>query len=270
MHYRTNHATFELPPELKDKTMHVFTLNPDGPSDFNVVISHAEAQPDDTLEQFGERLVKELEKALPLFHWAESERRVVDGGPALELAYSWFSEGKYLHQRQVIILMPGNEPDTVQAMLIGATCLRAFSKQWNAAFDALLDSIKLRRPPGGPDAQADALPTVFALSERRRTLYAFADQDEACRKIDAREVEKDAWAFFDAAGTPLHARFVVPNSGTLWRSGGAYVLEARPAQAAIPLSECIAQAALFVPGGPDVPFATIADVQAHLAQSARS
>ena len=265
MRYRTNHASFELPPELKDKTTHAFTLNPDGLSDFSVVISHAEAQPDDTLEQFGERLVKELEKALPLFHWAESDRRVVDGGPALELAYSWFSEGKYLHQRQVIILMSGTEPGTMQAMLIGATCLRAFSKQWNAAFDALRDSIKLRRPFGGPDAQADGLPTVFALSERRRTLYAFADQEAACRKIDAREVEKDAWAFFDASGAPLHAHFVVPNSGILWRSGGVYVLETRPEQAAPTLRERIGQAALFVPGGPDVPFATIADVQDHLA-----
>ncbi len=271
--YHTNHVTFALPAQLKDKTMHMFTLNDNGPSAFSVVISHAEAQPEDTLEDFSKRLVQELEKALPKFLLANSRARLIDGAEAVELAYSWRSEGNFLHQRQVITLMPPSQAGAIQAMLIGATCLRAFNQEWNDAFDGILDSMQLRGKPAPASAYpaiaaASALPTVFALSERRRTLHAFADQEEACRKTDAREVEQDAWAFFDAAGAPLHAHFVVPNSGTVWFKAGTYVLEARPGQAAPTLRERLSQASVLVASSPAVPFASIADVQAHLDQSA--
>ena len=57
--YHANHATFELPAQLKDKTMHMFTLRDDGPSEFNVVVSHADVKPEERLDQFGERLTKD-------------------------------------------------------------------------------------------------------------------------------------------------------------------------------------------------------------------
>ncbi len=267
MQYRTNHAMFTLPAQLKDKTMHMFTLTDGGPSEFSVVISHADAQPDDSLVGFSTRLVQELEKALPKFQLARSQERLLDGAPAIELFYSWRSEGSFLHQRQVMTLVPGPQPGTRQAMMIGATCLRAFSDEWNTAFDDMLGSMKLRHQAAEAPSPAAAA-TVFALSERRRTLHAFADQDDACRKTDAREVEQDAWAFFDAAGAPLYADFVVPNSGTLFRKAGTYVLVARPELAAPSLRERLSQASVFVAGSADVPYASLAEVQAHLDQAA--
>ena len=267
--YRTNQATFALPPQLKDKSMHMFTLSDNGPSEFSVVMSHADAGPDDTLASFSARLVTELQKALPQFELTRTQERTLDGADAIELQYCWRSEGSVLHQRQVITLVPGALPDTRQALMIGATCLRAFTADWNAAFDGILDSMTLRhRVTPAPAVSAAAASTVFALSERRRTLHAFADHDEACRKTDAREVEQDAWAFFDAAGAPLQADFVVPNSGTLWRRPGSYVLTAHPDGAAASLRERLHQAAVFVAGSPEVPYASIAEVQAHLNQAA--
>jgi len=282
--YRTNHVTFALPTRLKDKTVHMFTLNDSGPSDFSVVISHADAGPDETLADFKDRLLQELEKSLPKFHHAGTREREIDGAPAIELAYSWRSEGKFLHQRQLITLLPGAVAGTRTAMMIGATCLRAFNDEWKAAFEGILGSMKLRHPPaqetapatgvpangvpatGVPAtaAPAPAEPAVFAVSERRRSLHAFADRDEACRKIDAREVEQDAWAFFDAAGNPLHANFVVPNSGTVWRKAGTYVLEARPGSAGPGLRDSLGRVTVFVQGSPEAPFDSIAAVQAHL------
>ena len=67
MPYHTNHATFELPAQLKDKTMHMFTLADEGPSEFSVVMSHADAQGDDSLVNFADRLVAELGNSLPDF-----------------------------------------------------------------------------------------------------------------------------------------------------------------------------------------------------------
>ena len=270
--YRTNLATFALPAQFKDKTMHMFTLSDSGPSDFSVVISHADAGPDDTLASFSARLLRELESALPQFALARSKERQLDGAAAIELQYSWRSEGSALHQRQLITLVPGAQPNTHQAMMIGATCLRAFTAEWNAAFDGILDSMRLRHhaeaAPAASTTAAAAAGTVFALSERRRTLHTFIDHDEACRKTDAREVEQDAWAFFDAAGAPLQPDFVVPNSGTLWRKPGTYVLAAQSHDGAATLRDRLHQAAVFVAGSPEVPYASIAEVKAHLDQIA--
>jgi hypothetical protein len=73
--YHANHATFELPAQLKDKTMHMFTLRDDGPSEFNVVVSHADVKPEEQLDQFGERLTKELTRVLPRFQLAAMTAR---------------------------------------------------------------------------------------------------------------------------------------------------------------------------------------------------
>ncbi|MFB9240539.1 DcrB-related protein [Massilia antarctica] len=264
-HYRTNHATFEMPAQLKDKTMHMFTLSDNGPSEFCVVISHADAQAEDTLANFAERLLAELGKALPDFQLDDSGERAIDGTPAIELAYRWRNDSNFMHQRQVIVLLPGAGEGGRQAMMIAATCFQAFSTEWRAAFEGMLGSVKLRHnAPVGSDSATMAAPTVFALSDRRRTLQAFASAEEACRKVDAREVEQDAWTFYDAAGTPLHANFVVPNTGTLWRKAGSYTLEARPERGAPGLRERLHLATIFVAGSPTVRLSSIAEVQAML------
>ncbi len=275
MPYHTNHATFELPAQLKDKTMHMFTLADEGPSEFSVVMSHADAQGDDSLVNFADRLVAELGNSLPDFRLLNRVERTVDETPAVELAYRWRSAGHLMHQRQVITMLPRTEAGEVKAMLIAATCLSQFTDEWNAAFDGMLASVKLRHKtaPAVKEVASSApaiASTVFALSERRRTLHAFASHDEACRKTDAREVEHDAWAFFDAAGTPLHPNFIVPNTGTLWRKAGSYVLELRPERGAASLRERLHQASVFVAGSPAVRLSSIAEVQAMLNQPTES
>ncbi|WP_223164901.1 DcrB-related protein [Massilia mucilaginosa] len=272
MPYHTNHATFELPAQLKDKTMHMFTLADEGPSEFSVVMSHADAQGDDSLVNFADRLVAELGNSLPDFRLLNRVERTLDETPAIELAYRWRSAGHLMHQRQVITMLPRTEAGDVKAMLIAATCLTQFTDEWNATFDGMLASVKLRHKKA-PEVKevASSAPaiasTVFALSERRRTLHAFANHDEACRKTDAREVEHDAWAFFDAAGTPLHPDFVVPNTGTVWRKAGSYVLEKRPERGTPNLRAQLYQASMFVAGSPAVRLSSIAEVQAMLDQS---
>lgn len=272
MQYHSHYASFELPAQLKDKTMHMFTLSDEGPSAFSVVMSHADAKGDDSLINFADRFVAELEKSLPAFRLLGKVERTLDEAPAIELAYRWRSAGYLMHQRQVISMLPRTPAGDVQAMLIAATCLNPFTDEWNAAFDAMLGSVKLRhKTVPAADEVAGSAPalatTAFALSERRRTLHAFANHEEACRKTDAREVEHDAWAFFDAAGTPLHPNFVVPNSGTLWRKAGSYVLELRPERAAVSLRERLHQASMFVAASPAVQLSSIAEVQAMLDQT---
>jgi hypothetical protein len=273
--YHANHATFELPTQLKDKTMHMFTLSDHGPSEFNVVISHADVKPEESLDQFGDRLAKELTRALPRFQLKAMSGRSVDGTPALELAYSWRNEAGFMHQRQVVTLVRGSKPGTIEAMLVAATCLREFSDEWNAAFDAIVASIRLRRPlppaqdrPGG--APSPVLPTIFALSEPRKELHVFADKTEAGSKLSARDVNQDHWEFYDAEGTRLQANVTRANGGlSLLRPSGTVTL-ARAAEPPGPaLAERLHLAQYIQASSSSVPFYSLTEVRAHLDQVAR-
>lgn len=229
MHYDAHHATFTLPARLRDRTMHMFVLQDDGPNEFSVVLSHADTQGEEDLAEFSDRLVKEMSRALPKFLLRGMRERHIDGSPAVELTYSWRNNGIFMHQRQAIVLVQGSAPDRKQAMLLAGTCPNEFSAEWQAAFDDILDSVKLRRPLDAhahlPNPQRPELPYVFALSERRRMVHAFPDPETACRRTDAREVERSTWEFFDALGQPLHPRFTVPNAEWLYGQAGTYVLD---------------------------------------------
>ncbi|HEX8611417.1 MAG TPA: DcrB-related protein [Telluria sp.] len=270
--YHTNDLSFALPARLKDKTMHMFTLSDQGASEFSLVLSHAATLPEEELDDFSARLIQEMGRALPKFQLRHSRESVLDGVAAIDLAYSWRKEGIFMHQRQVIALTQGAAPDSTQALMIAATCLGTFGEEWNATFERLLASVRLRRPlaPAHPEAGAAApgatqpFTFIFALSERRRMLNVFADGDEACRKTDAREVEQDAWAFFDAAGAPLQAQFVVPNSGTLWRKAGSYQLVPAVTAGAAPLMARLPQGVMLQALAPALPFAGIEDMRAYL------
>jgi hypothetical protein len=271
--YHANSATFELPERLKDKTMHMFTLSDDGPSEFSMVISHADTQPGEQLQDFGTRLMSELGRALPRFQLRSMTERLLDGTPAIELAYSWRNDGNFMHQRQVIGLVEGASEAHVQAILIAATCLQPFTEEWNATFDEMLASVKLRRPLAAPPVaplqlpevvNPSGLPIVFAFSDRRRTLHVYASADEACRKVDAREVEHRAWDFFDADGEPLTADFV--NGVTAWDKPRPFVL-APSAQATTPrLRDHLHRVAVLHASVGASPFGTVSDIRTHLAR----
>ncbi|AVR97163.1 hypothetical protein C9I28_17080 [Pseudoduganella armeniaca] len=274
--YHANHATFELPAQLKDKTMHMFTLRDDGPSEFNVVISHADVKPEERLEEFGDRLAMELTRALPRFQLKAMTERQVDGTPALELVYSWRNEAGTMHQRQVITLVAGSKPGTREALLIAATCLSAFSDEWNAAFEAIVDSIKLRRPlasaPVAPAAvpPRPALPAVFALSEPRKTLHVFANKEEAGTKLGARDLEQDRWEFYDANGTRLLASVTKGSGGlSLLRPASTLTLEHSAEPQGPKLGERLHLAQYIQASSSSVPFYSLTEVRAHLDQVAQ-
>lgn len=275
-HYHANSATFELPERLKDKSMHMFTLSDDGPSDFSMVISHADTQPGEQLQDFGTRLMTELGRALPRFQLRTMTERMLDGTPAIELEYSWSNDGNFMHQRQVIGLVEGAAEGSVQAILIAATCLKPFTDEWNAAFDGVLGSVKLRRPLAAPPVapvdipavvNPSGLPFVFAFSDRRRLLHVYASADEACRKADAREVEQRAWDFFDADGEPLAASFAIASPGMPWGTPGPLTLAPSAHAGAPRLRDHLDRVAVLHTSAAAAQFSTVSDIRRHLARA---
>lgn len=269
MLHHVNHAAFALPAQLKDQTMHRFTLHADGAGECSVVMSQAPNPGEDTLDDLAHDLTSGLSKALPDFKLLSENRFALDATPAIEIAYRWRKAFNLIRQRQVMTLLPAEEEETSRVLLIVATCPDGYADQWNVTFDALLGSIKLRHRTEVPASEALIAPVtntsaVFALSKRRRVLHAFADQDEACRKTDAREVQQADWDFYDAAGKALQASFLTP--AAWWRKPGAYALEARAERQSPSLRDQLGDADRFVSCSPTVQLSSIAEVRAMFDQ----
>ena len=225
-----------MPALLKDKTAHILTLNDNGPSEFNVVISYANAKTEDSVQTFSAQLTEELKRALPGFQLKSQRECTVDKTPAMEIFYSWTNQGNCLEQRQVITLVHGPLPDQMQAVLIAATCLNSFSDKWNQAFDAMLASLKLRRPIGGDDdaqnsvAQGDdpsvsAASYCFAMSLRDNVLHVLDSIEQAYELANPIDVEDGLWKFYRNDGESLEVLWQQPNRHHLMRrEAGRYQL----------------------------------------------
>lgn len=230
--YELDEASLELPQILKDKTVHVFALNDDGPNEFNLVVSRAEAQTDDTLDEFAERLSAELKKALPKFQLKRRQEATVDGSPAVELFYQWSNNGIAMQQRQTITLVQAAHAPVPQALMVAGTCMHAFTEHWHGVYDRALASMKVRRPwppvaigeaanDEGPSAEAEPplvlMPCAFALS-RNHTLHVFASLEEIPAHVGALEVEEGLWKFYDQDGHPAEVLWQQPNRRGLLRA----------------------------------------------------
>lgn len=162
--YQFNEGRFKLPAGLRDRTVHMFALPEEGPSEFTLVVTRATGVEETSLEAFGKRLLTELRKGLSRFELKADLVRTVGGGPALDMAYTWRSDGQFLHQRQVVLLTHGQDGER-NALQFIATSPQALSPQWAQQFESMLDSVVLRDgvalPPaaeslGAPTSAPDA------------------------------------------------------------------------------------------------------------------
>jgi hypothetical protein len=142
MAYQTNELTFELPQGLKDKSMNIFTLHDDGPSEFSMVISRVPLHEGQTLADYTALQVQEMQKKMPAFSLLAQSQRQVAGEPAAFVEFVWRAEAGIMHQRQVSFAPPGRG----LVVLITGTCKNRFSPEWEQAFQSVINSMKLQEP----------------------------------------------------------------------------------------------------------------------------
>lgn len=142
--YHTNEFTMGLPAELKDKTHHIFSLVHEGPSQFSLVVARAPVKPLETLADYEARLLPELRRMLSQFELVQRSDTRIDGVPALRLEYRWLNQGVALHQFQVVLIhehLSGHR----QLLQLTATLTGGPDVHWQATFEQMLASIRLRR-----------------------------------------------------------------------------------------------------------------------------
>lgn len=160
--YQFNEGHFQLPAGLRDRTVHMFAVDDEGPSEFTLVVTRASQVEEHSVDAFAQRLSKELRRGLSRFEMKSDLPRVVGGSAARDLAYTFRSEDQVLHQRQVVLLTQGVEGER-NALQVIATSPKALTPEWAERFEALLDSMVLRdgaRMPGEAPAQPELPPLV--------------------------------------------------------------------------------------------------------------
>jgi hypothetical protein len=143
--YRTNELSFDLPPGLKDKTHHVFTITDSGPSPFTVVISHSPIEPEDTLEAIAKRLVLELGRSLQQFRSIRQPEPIeVAGQTGCLLEYSWVQQGVKMQQKQVCLLHETLEKRQLIQIAATSTDQGNQGLAWTHRFEQIVATVQLR------------------------------------------------------------------------------------------------------------------------------
>jgi len=209
--YQMNDASFDLPEQFKDSTMHLFTVERNGANAFTFVVSRADMDAGDTVDTFAQKLVQQMRKTLPRFELKSLRAREVDGDTAREVDYVWVSQGTPLHQRQTVAMTRGATDTKRRAISFIGTCPNGFTPEWSEQYAQLIRSVSLREGPAAPFASrmmpADSTGLVFVLRAQDGTLVVVPKLSQLFGyKID--DALDPKVAFFDYTGAPIELRQV--------------------------------------------------------------
>jgi len=241
MDYRFNEATVVLPAELIDKSLQNFILA-DGRQSFNVVVSRVDLEPEESLAQLCERLLKAWQSQLPQFKIIERRRITVDRQAAEYFDCRWEADGIAIHQRHIVALAPSPEPaETMTGLIVTGTCQNQFTKPYTEIFEEFIASLRWRHAAPRPnESQNELSGYCLALHLSDRSLHVFANARDASKQIDPFEVDNGLWEFYDDDGAPLYVEWIEPNRRTAdTLKPGSYQLVVRNgANDSAPLQNC--------------------------------
>lgn len=141
--FQANEFCAPLPEGLKDKTVNIFSLTDDGPSDLSIVVARDRPVEGEALPAYVDRQLAVLRQRLPLFRIVERSDVELDRRPAVQVDYTWQSGDTQMYQRQVIVHAEG----AGVMLLISATCKARLEPTWEAMFDEFLAGFRLRSQP---------------------------------------------------------------------------------------------------------------------------
>jgi hypothetical protein len=138
--YHANEFVTVLPEGLKDKTVNIFSLTDEGPSELSVVIARDKPQKGEDLDAYAQRQLAMLQQRLSMFRVLRREPATLGGEPAVSVDYTWQSPEGKMFQRQVMVFVKA----TGGALLLTATSRDQLAPKWEAAFANMLTNFRLR------------------------------------------------------------------------------------------------------------------------------
>jgi hypothetical protein len=138
--YHANEFTLDLPEGLHDKSVQIFALADQGPSDLSVVVARERPHPGEAALGFANRTLTALSEQLALLTVLSKEAVELDGAPAIRTDYTWSSSQGKMFQRQVVAHAVAHD----QMLIVTATCRDAMSPRAEAVFSAFLAKFRFR------------------------------------------------------------------------------------------------------------------------------
>lgn len=242
--YHLHEGVVSVPDGWRDQTMNVFRLpGANSNKDAALIVTRDYDTPIESPAEYADSQQEAAKKTFPGYKQIDRQELTIDGQSAAVVDYQWRSNGSVmLRQRQVYVRHQG-------AMLtLTASAMANEFDRIDAIWEPLLASFKLIEretevavADEPTTATQDVLPHVFALSTRDRRLLVFTDSQDACRQVDALDVEDDAWVFFAGNGTPLKAKFITRNRrGLLRAERGTFELHPDTVGVSLPLQKRLA------------------------------
>jgi hypothetical protein len=142
--YRANDFSLDLPADLKDKTVHIFSLTDDQPSEFSLVIARDSLHDGEDLAGYLTRQRALFTRKLPGFELLQDREVLVDGRPGVEADHAWRAAEGRMHQRQVALVAEDRRGGRPQVLLFTATCKDTISVRWERAFAEMVKTIRLQ------------------------------------------------------------------------------------------------------------------------------
>lgn len=138
--FHANDFVVSLPDGLKDKTINVFSLTDEGPSEAGIVVVRDRLRPGESLDELLERQMATLVKRMPLFQLLRREEITLDKHPARLTDCTFHPPDGKMFQRQVAVV---SRP-TQAVLLISVTCKETLTPKAEAMFNELLANFRLR------------------------------------------------------------------------------------------------------------------------------
>lgn len=145
MRHHTNELSFERPDWLVDRTHHIFGVAVEGPSPFNIVVSHTPIE-DETLDEMADRVIRELGTTLDAFAAGPRQPVTIADRSALIIQFDWTQNGQRLYQRQAMVIQEGPAGRVLHQ--IAATASGDARQRHVAAFADVIATLRFRGTEG--------------------------------------------------------------------------------------------------------------------------
>ncbi len=145
MDFIANEFRMEVPDEFKDKSVNIFALTDDGPSESSIVVTRNILKEGQDAGTYAADQITQLSSQLPKFHLAEQRNMQIGGRePAIFLDFQWQSNSAILHQYQVMFAPRQRTSPDGFVLTFTLTCKGRITPEWSRRFDQMLRTLKLR------------------------------------------------------------------------------------------------------------------------------
>jgi hypothetical protein len=138
--YHANDFVVSLPDGLRDKSINIFSLTDEGPSEIGLVVVRDRLRGAESLDEFLERQMATILKRMPMFQLLRREEVTLDKHPARLTDCTFHPPEGKMFQRQIAVVSKA----TPGVLLISVSCKDALTPRAEAVFEEFLANFRLR------------------------------------------------------------------------------------------------------------------------------